>query len=143
MWLKLVLQTGTELVLKAAFDGDKELPKDAGPRLAASCLATMAMETRLPWRLATHQRRCRHQVSRVFSVELLKLWRGGVVTLAWDNVSCQKVLIAARIKCICVRMNKVGWQEEQPGIHAHGQTGPYTRHYQSKQVRTTRLDHPL
>lgn len=35
MWLELILQAETELVLTAAFDGDK----DAGPRLAASCLA--------------------------------------------------------------------------------------------------------
>lgn len=72
-----------------AFPCGTGLPKDAEPRLAASCLAAMAMDSHVSWRLATHQRCCREQVSRVFPVELLKLWVGGAVTVAWDNVSCQ------------------------------------------------------
>lgn len=82
-------RTGAQAVFDA-FPCSKRLTKDAEPLLAASCLAAMAMETCLSWRLVTHQRCCQGQVSRVFPLELLKLWAGGAVTLAWDNVSCQE-----------------------------------------------------
>lgn len=54
-------------------------------------------------------------------------WRG---TMSAAN----KVLSTARIKCICVRANKVGWQERHPSIHRRTEACSYTHHYQSKQA---------